>query len=180
MFPHSKFIHIVRDGRDVALSVIKQWWGASDFITAIKFWAETVRQARKMLGMLPSERYIELKFEHLVAFPERELKKIADFLGVDYEVKMVSNYKNKALHKVGDRVNRHHKNLSGQLAVSQTYKWVTSLPPADQAIAFEIAGSCLTDLDYLPGIKSHPLKIFRKCCHRLKESYAWRLKRRSK
>ena len=179
MFPNSKFIHLVRDGRDVALSLVKQWWGANDFVTAMKYWATKVTSAKKMLNMLPEEQYIELKFEDLVSEPEDQLKRITQFLKVDYQAKMLTNYPIKARDKVGNRIKAHHVNLTEQPLPSQAYKWKKSLKPPNQAIAFEIAGSVLLGLGYPEGIKSHPLKILWKGHHRLVESLKYRFGKNS-
>src|SRR5262249_19847525 len=89
MFPGARFIHIIRDGRDVALSLLQQWWGPNDLMSALRHWAETVQCARKMLQMLPEERYVEVRFEDLVADPAREVLKITNLLGVEFEPAMV-------------------------------------------------------------------------------------------
>jgi hypothetical protein len=124
--------------------------------------------------MLPEERFRELRFEDLVADPAGELSKITDFLGVGFEDGMLADYSRKASDKVGDKIHQHHTHLSRPPSASQAGKWRQTLSPADQAVAFEIAGPLLTELGYPDGVKSHPLKIFRKGYHRLKESYQWR------
>jgi hypothetical protein len=174
LFPRARFIHLVRDGRDVALSILKQWWGANDFVTAIRDWATTVGWARKMLAMLPEDRWLEVRFEDLVSEPEQELRKITDFLGIDFEPCMLNSYTRSAARKVGDRINQHHHHLRREPQTSQAFKWRQSLGPADQAIAFELAGSLLAELGYPPGATSHPLRIMRKAYHRLREAWYYR------
>jgi hypothetical protein len=175
MFPAAKFIHLIRDGRDVALSVIRQFWGPNDLISALRQWSCQVSCARKMLCMLPEERWLELRFEDLVAHPEAELRRITTLLGIEFEPAMISGYRDKAEHKVGDRINRHHTHLSKSPSESQAYKWRQTLSSADQAIAEEIAGPLLAELGYPPGVRRHPLKIPRQLYHRLREAYAWRI-----
>ncbi|MCD6298164.1 MAG: sulfotransferase [Deltaproteobacteria bacterium] len=178
MFPSCKFVHIIRDGRDVALSIVDKWWGASDFMTAIRYWAYTVSCARKMLEMLPDDRYIELTFEDLVHDPEKQLSRIMEFLGLTFEANMLTNYTQKASLKVGSDIDQHHVHLTEKPSSSQAFKWKKNLRPCDQAVAFEIAGEVLTKLGYEAGVKAHPFKVLRKAYHRLKESYTWRVRNR--
>jgi LPS sulfotransferase NodH len=180
LFPSARYIHIIRDGRDVALSIMQRWWGPNDFANAIRYWNRTIICARKMLKMLPKERYIEVRFEDLVSNPANEIKKITDFIGVDFEEKMVSGYTKTAQQKVGERIHQHHVHLTKPPSSSQAYKWKKTLKPVDQAIAYQIAGDTLVELGYPEGIKNHPLKILREVYHRLKESYEWRIKKKVK
>jgi hypothetical protein len=175
LFPDARFVHLIRDGRDVALSIIKQPWGPSDFLTAIRQWAETVLWARKMLRMLPDERHIELRFEELVSDPQAQLERLTNFLGVDFEPGMLTEYTKNALEKVGDFLNKHHVHLGKRPQRSQAFKWQSVLGPGDQAVAYELAGSVLEELGYPAGVKQHPLRIMKKCYHRLVEAYRFRL-----
>ena len=176
MFPTARFIHIIRDGRDVALSIMRMWWGANDFMSAIQYWKDTVYCARKMLNMLPNDRFIELKYEDLVANPKQELSRVVNFLGIEYEDTMLE-YSKKARTKVGQkRIHEHHVHLVEKPIRSQAFKWKNTLKPVDQAIANEIAGEIFTEIGYPQGVREHPLKSFRKIYHRCKESYEWRFK----
>lgn len=176
MFPSSKFIHIIRDGRDVAMSIVKQWWGDKNFMTALTEWARKVECARKVLRMLPGDRFMELRFEDLVSAPVRELRRVTGFLGIDFEEQMLKISPDKARVFVGVDVKTDHSHLSEPLSLSQTCKWKKRLSPADQAIAFEIAGDLLRELGYPEGVMKHPLKIPRKAYHRIKAIYTWRIK----
>ncbi len=175
LFPQCKFVHIMRDGRDVALSLVKQWWGPNDFISAMRYWEKTLSCTRKMLRMLPDDRYIELKYEELLEDPEREIKKILAFLQLDFEPQMMEKYQQKADLKVGKRIEKHHVNLKQTFIRDNAYKWRKNLSPADQAIAYEIAGELFEELGYDRGVTSHPLKLIRKAYHRISESYKWRI-----
>jgi hypothetical protein len=175
LFPDARFVHLIRDGRDVALSIIKQPWGPSDFLSAVRTWAETVRWARKMLRMLPDDRHIELRFEDLVSDPQTQLERLTHFFGVDFEPGMLTEYTRNAPEKVGDFLNKHHVHLGKGPQRSQAFKWQSALGPSDQAVAYELAGSVLEELGYPAGVKQHPLRIMKKCYHRLVEAYRFRV-----
>ena len=174
LFPNCRFVHIIRDGRDVAMSLIKQWWGANDFISALTYWEKTLNCTRRMLRMLPDERFVELKYEELLENPEKEIRNIINFLGLDFEPEMLKKYQDNAEDKVGDRIDKHHINLKKNVLKSNAFKWKRNLIPSDQAIAFEIAGELFKELGYEKGVTSHPLKLSRKIYHRIVESYKWR------
>jgi hypothetical protein len=81
LFPESRFIHIIRDPRDCALS--SSWaWGNSPLRTAQE-WADCVCTARRDGRALGAHRYFELRYEDLVTDVRGVLSGIFEFLGVD-------------------------------------------------------------------------------------------------
>ncbi|MFW6058712.1 MAG: sulfotransferase family protein [Phycisphaeraceae bacterium] len=88
IWPAARFIHLVRDGRDVAHSVIRMGW-AGNVYTAAWRWIEAERLWTRLRGRLPEERYIELHYETLLAQPERELRRLCAFIGVAYDPAML-------------------------------------------------------------------------------------------
>lgn len=71
-FPKAKFIHIMRDGRDVSSSLRKKrWYGPT--IHAAWIWAESVRAGRLAGQALGSDRYIEIRYEDLIVNTEATL-----------------------------------------------------------------------------------------------------------
>jgi hypothetical protein len=177
MFPDGRFIHLIRDGRDVALSIIQRKWGPNDFVTAMRTWAEDVTWTRKMLAMLPEDRCVELRFEDLITRPEVELRRVTEFLGVAFEEQML-RYSEGAEEKVGGNIRtKIHGHLSKPPLATQGLKWMRTLSAADQAVAHELAGETLAELGYPAGVTGHPFRLLRKGYHRLHEGLAWRWKR---
>lgn len=76
VLPESRFIHIIRDGRDVSLSIAHLWFGPhSGHKTAeevARWWAANVIEGRQ--EGLKVRHCMELKFEDLVMEPERTLR----------------------------------------------------------------------------------------------------------
>jgi hypothetical protein len=103
IWPDAKFIHMYRDGRDVGRSAIGMGWagnlwnGVDRWIEAENLWKE------KMLRLVPPERRIDLRYEDLVTHPERELRRISDFIGVPYDGAML-DYPNSARGKTYEKV----------------------------------------------------------------------------
>lgn len=89
IWPEARFIHLVRDGRDVARSVIGMGW-AGNVYTAASRWIEAERLWEQLRARLSEDRWIELKYELLLAEPERELTRICEFIGVAFDPAMLA------------------------------------------------------------------------------------------
>ncbi len=165
LFPAARFVHIVRDGRDVARSLVNMWWGPKDFASALEYWARRVELGSKMLGMLPKERRMLIRFEDLVRAPREELQRVTTFLGIPFEERMLS-YHVEAAKQVGERIRQHHANLTRAPQPELTYKWKRALPPSDQALAWQLAGTMLEKFGYEPGVREHPLRLIKKIYYR--------------
>jgi Sulfotransferase family len=86
LLAEAHFIHIIRDGRDVALSVIPLWWGPGSVPEAAAWWADRVRRGRRAGADLP---YLEVRYEQLVEQPETELRRICAFIALDFDGRML-------------------------------------------------------------------------------------------
>lgn len=86
LFPSAKFVHIVRDVRDVAWSS-KQAWG-SDVYRVCQRWADTVMEPRKQ-AQDAQDCLCEIRYEDLIAEPEITLRTICAYLKLPYDEKMV-------------------------------------------------------------------------------------------
>jgi hypothetical protein len=179
LFPHSKFIHIVRDGRDVAISLKSKSWGANTFVKALKFWERLVTTNHRMLKMLTADRYVEIRYEDLVTDSEKTLIKICNCLGIQYHTAMLESYSIKAKQNdvVGTKLNSIHANLSAKPDISQLYKWKNTLSKSDKAIAAELSDKALMLFNYEVGQKSYIFKPFKKIYYILQEWYKWRFKK---
>ncbi|WP_244935359.1 sulfotransferase family protein [Sphingomonas japonica] len=81
-FPDAKVLHIVRDGREVALSAIQAW--KKDPLRAIQQWTDAVMSAHHAGSAVP-DRFLTLRFEDLKSNPTRTLEAACAFLGLEYE-----------------------------------------------------------------------------------------------
>lgn len=87
--PDAQFIHIIRDGRDVALSLQKQGWVQpfpwdkdQSLIVAGIFWEWIVGKGREF-GRAPGPDYIEVRYEDLMAEPRSALARLGQFINHD-------------------------------------------------------------------------------------------------
>jgi hypothetical protein len=84
LFADAQFINIVRDGRDVARSH-RDTWGYVAGIKAIEKWPQYIRMAEEFAPKVGPERYLEVRYEALVADPEKTMRGVLDFLGEPWD-----------------------------------------------------------------------------------------------
>ena len=83
LFPEAKFIHLIRDGRDVANSLLRVFFGPNTIDQAAYRWKRDVSAFWQFKKNLSPGDYLEIFYENLVAHPQEELKKILTFLEED-------------------------------------------------------------------------------------------------
>lgn len=89
VFPEAKFVNVVRDGRDVALSVSKENWGPSDPIKALTWWANRMVKGATALAAVPRVNQHTMRLENLaVNSRESTYLNYLNFLGINDEPKM--------------------------------------------------------------------------------------------
>lgn len=92
LLPEAHFIHIIRDGRDTALSFRGLWFGpGSDIEDAARHWVKKITDARAQSLHLP--HYLEVQYEKLVREPSFVLEKISTCLQIDYNPEMLHYYR---------------------------------------------------------------------------------------
>jgi hypothetical protein len=95
LFPDALFINMVRDGRDVALSVSNERWGPNDPFKALGWWANRVLTANQSLELIPKDQQITLRLEDLV-YRNRDLScnRLLKFLAIESEVPLSDFFEN--------------------------------------------------------------------------------------
>jgi len=88
LFPEMKVVHIIRDGRDVAISYARTPWWSNDIAGNLIRWDKEVNVIHSF-GQRNPENYIEVRYEDLLTDPARELSRILDFFGIFIEDEML-------------------------------------------------------------------------------------------
>jgi len=91
IFPGARFIHIVRDPRDVARSSITMGWAGNVYYGA-DHWISSERSFDRLCERVAPETIHPVRNEDLIAQPEVELRRICAFLGVAYHYDMLAYY----------------------------------------------------------------------------------------
>ncbi len=95
-FPNAKFIHIIRDGRDVALSLLRLKWGPRRIEYSGYYWKWLVLMGMLCGRILGPERYCEIRYEDLINEPEGILKSLCSWLALEYDPVMLEYHKSRA------------------------------------------------------------------------------------
>ncbi|MCP4426063.1 MAG: sulfotransferase, partial [Chloroflexi bacterium] len=89
LYPGAKFVHIVRDGRAVAASILPLDWGPNSIIKAARWWMRLTSFGLAAEAALGPERVMRVKYEELVLEPEKMMRALSDFLALDFQPAML-------------------------------------------------------------------------------------------
>jgi SAM-dependent methyltransferase len=146
-FPSAKFIHIVRDGRDVALSHETMPYGASNTLECAQRWANRVTTNLKMGAILGSGRYMMVRYEDLVLESQATLTKVCDFIGVRFSMQMLEHSKVVEEIVPKDRLWLWPE-LSNPPVKSKAYGWKKKMTVTKRVIFERNARDVLRNLGY--------------------------------
>ncbi len=92
MFPNAQIIHVIRDGRDCALSMLSRKYDLGIYNTyhAAKHWQQYVETGQAIGHELGSDVYYEIRYEDILADPVVAMKKICVFLEEEYNDSLVN------------------------------------------------------------------------------------------
>lgn len=163
VFPDAKFLHLVRDGRDVVLSQKSIEWMSGNLLKLVLDWQWKTTIAHKV-GSALGDNYLEIRYEDLVRRPEETLRQICTFIDEPYAPAMLS-YSEKAQAVVPTESLKWHRNSIKPPDPSQLDKWKTGLPKAERIIFEQLAGETLDLFGYerehlSPTIASRALKVY--------------------
>jgi hypothetical protein len=144
LFPEARFVHIIRDGRDVALSQIDHGFMAG-LPHAAFFWGRLVRRARDAGERLGDGRYLEIRYEELVRDPVTVVSRVCTFLQLSFHPEML-RYFERADEILYPRMS-HDENVR-RPPTAGLRDWQTQMPPSDVAVFEVIAGDSLTAAGY--------------------------------
>jgi sulfotransferase family protein len=154
LWPEARFVHLIRDGRDVYLSTrhrplnnpkpgIFDAWGEEPAATAALWWEINVRAGRTTAKSLDPGLYYEMRYESLVAHPREECSRLCDFLGFPFDEAMLRFHEDRARFDPGLDQNR-----VGLPVTPGLRDWQSQMP-AEEVERFEAtAGELLDELSY--------------------------------
>ena len=162
LLPEARFVHIVRDGRDVAASLRGRWWRpeGDTFRACIELWAGRVRAARAQAAEgIP---YIEVRYEALVRDPRATLARVCAFVEIPYDDAML-RYAERAPARHGEltdwrfegrvipraQVLTDYAETERPLTQERIGRWRAEMSAADVAACEQAAGAVLAELGYL-------------------------------
>jgi hypothetical protein len=162
VFPEARFVHIVRDGRDVALSLTPLWFSPGDLTTVAEFWSQTLISARCQARELPADAYKEVKYEDLVREPTATLKELCAYLELDWNPSMLE-YHRQAPRRIAVESAERQRNgrtISSQQRIGihelvghapradRAGRWQKEMSAADRRVFQVVAGDIMETFGY--------------------------------
>lgn len=146
-FPEAVFVHLIRDGRDVALSYLATDFGVSTLGQAAIHWDRSVRAGRAAGSALGPARYREVRYEDLVREPERVLAELCTFVGLPFDERMLRYFERVSGLVPTISHSEHHRNLYRPPTVGLR-DWRHHLSADDVGVFESLAGDLLDELGY--------------------------------
>lgn len=154
LWPEARFVHLIRDGRDVALSLMN-WssvktkkpgtfptWKDDPVSTAALWWELNVRRGQEAGEVLGAALYLEMRYESLVAHPAQECAALCGFLGLPYDEAMLNYHE---AFRAGEGPETVHDR---QPITSGLRNWKTQMPASDVERFEAAVGTLLDGLGY--------------------------------
>jgi hypothetical protein len=162
VLPEARFVHLVRDGRDVALSVLGMNWGPSTVPEAAFRWKKRILRAREQAPRIG--HYVEIRYEDLVRDTEVTLRRICEFVDLPYDEEML-RYHERASERLQEKARdldrgpdkapqtaearlESHALATQPPDPERIERWRTEMSVEDRAVYEELAGDLLADLGY--------------------------------
>jgi Sulfotransferase family len=177
LWPRARFVHVVRDGHDVALSAVS-WrrsfrlarrfstWSEEPYGTAAVWWDWLVRLGREAGGALGPALYHELRYERLVADPPGECAALCGFLGVPYDGSMLEYHDAPSRAPAGMYGKQRWEPITPGLR-----DWRSQMAAADVEAFEATSGPLLDELGYPRAVASPSAAAASKAA-RLRRSFA--------
>lgn len=154
LWPRARFVHIIRDGRDVCLSATN-WkkssnlagrfptWLEHPTVTAALWWEWLTRLGREDGQPLGPELYREVRYESLVAYPEEECRSLCGFLDLPHDAGMLRFHEGRENNAPGLDAKKAWRPVTAGLR-----KWQSQMSPGDIELFEAAAGDLLDELGY--------------------------------
>jgi hypothetical protein len=141
------YIHLYRDGRDVALSFKKAIVGEKHMYHIATQWKEEQEASLQLAEKLGSKRVLKVRYEDLLAAPEKELRKICSFIGATYQDEALDYYHSEESHKTA-LSGVMWENVEKPVIADNFNKFRKELSAGDIQLFEQVAGSTLKKLGY--------------------------------
>jgi Sulfotransferase family len=182
LWPAAKFVHLIRDGRDVCSSMLTRerfarrfaTWDDDPIATGALAWEQLVRLGRESGAELPAGLYHEMRYEALVAEPAGECRTLCDFLGVPFDDAMLRFNVGRTRSDAGLDAKKAWRPVTPGLR-----SWRSDLPEPAVERFEAAAGGLLAELGY-PRAVPDPAPPVRRRVERLRDAFEQHARARGK
>jgi hypothetical protein len=162
-FPDAAVVHILRDGRDVALSQIRAPFGPKTMAGAAERWVAFVGRIRAIGDHAGPGRYVEVRYEDLLADPRGTVQRVLRFLGEPFHPDVLRFHRSD--RPVGtDPVN--DENILRPLQAGNAGKWRTGASRRGIEVFEAIAGGTLEACGYPRATEARPMPAAERAARR--------------
>ena len=153
IFPDAQIIHVIRDGRDVALSWLRTRFEPRNLYMAARMWKEMVGKGRRDGAALPRDSWLEVRYETLLAQPEATMRRVCDFLGEPFVAEVL---------RASRLPQRDYRGFSApdrsdEIVWEDAEKWRAAMSRRQLALFESVAGHLLSELGYPAQGEAAPL-----------------------
>lgn len=141
------YIHLYRDGRDVACSFKKAIVGEKHVYHIANQWRKNQEDCLELKHKVGNERFIQLSYENLTYSPEEELKKISTFLKIEFKPKVFDFYKSEESRNTAV-AGKMWANVTKPILKGNSNKYKNELSELEVGIFEKQAGKMLENLAY--------------------------------
>jgi hypothetical protein len=150
LFPDAQYVHLIRDGRDAALSFLRMpegtftrtWAHPESAAQFACLWRTEVEAARELGGRIGPSGYLEARYERLVAEPEEVISSICAWAGLPFEPEMLE------YSAAVDVSAKPHQQRLLQPPTTGVRNWREEMAANDVRAFESVAGELLADLGY--------------------------------
>lgn len=146
---HPFYIHLIRDGRDVAASFRKAVVGEKHCFHIAKQWKTDQDIAEQNCREFAADRYIPVMYENLIRDPENTLRILLHHIGLQFEETMLEYHQTSEAQKTAE-AGKMWDNLRKPVMVSNSNKFLSQLSEEDVRIFESVAGETLERHGYTP------------------------------
>jgi hypothetical protein len=164
LFPEARFIHLVRDPRDAALSTIQMGWAGTVHF-GVDPWMGSERSWDTLVSRVDPTRMLEIKYEELVSHPRETLRAVCGFLQIEFDECMMEYHRHSSYEPI------HARSVG---------KWRSQIPRRELAMLEHKISNLLLDRGYElsgAGIRT-PSRFALTLLKMRNAAYIWRFKAR--
>ncbi len=164
--PEARFVHVIRDGRDVALSVLDRTVRDIDAPHVAKRWMGKIEKAREDAPKL--RHYGEVRYEDLITDTEPTLRRVCELIDLEFDSVMLA-YHERSSDRLSEMAralpaDERYADLSVERRMAthamttkppdtdRVSRWKRQMSEADRVAFEEVAGGMLSELGYQTGV----------------------------
>ena len=147
LFPGAKFIHFIRDGRDVAKSFQSLQWAGRWLHDNTREWVEAMDYNERWIHSELSAQIFQARYEDLALDTEKTVREICKFLGEEFEPRMLS-WREKVDHLMPAREVHIHEKLKQTPDSTFIFRWKRDMSTRELLVSEAFMGKHLEALGY--------------------------------